>query len=166
MEFGTYLGGARAILVTDLPIYEVERRINQHVGTLFGPEKTQASGWASFGQLRLWHQAQPMAGDRVLAGRIRPREGGSVLHLHYRTPWPLVVFTAVMCIGFAAYMLWTIIDDGNVLALLFLAALSLGPIAYLFPGEENAEREMGHLLDFLRETLDARDTEATPPAPG
>jgi hypothetical protein len=165
MGLGDYLGGTRLTLVTDLPPYQVVAMINDHVRTAFKNRGTTASGWAGANRLWLWHRSRPIgsSGDRVLAGRIRPRGRGSVIHLHYRIPWPLAILSAAIVLGLAGYTLWTIIGYGSIAALLFFAAISLAPLAYLFPGEENANREMGNLMDFLCETLDARTPEREPP---
>lgn len=165
MAFGEYLGGTRLTLVTDLPPHQVVALINDHVRTVFENRSTIASGWAGSNRLRLWHRSRPIgsSGDRVLAGRIRPDGQGSLIHLHYRIPWPVAVKIGAIGIWLAGYALWTIIGYGSALLLLVFAGLSLVPLAYLFPGKENAKREMGNLMDFLCETLDARPPEPEPP---
>ena len=105
MRIGDYYRGVRIELATKLPPEEVERQINDGAASILTPFATGVVGSARFGAIRLRLRRSLFRNDAkpILAGRIRPDRGGSLLHLVWRGPLPMLVFFPLMYLNFAAF---------------------------------------------------------------
>jgi hypothetical protein len=162
-----YFVGRRLRLATRLPPDEAARRINDGAASILSPFATGVIGWARFGRIRLryrrslWWRSDARP---ILAGRIRADRGGSLIHLNYRGPLPLIVFLpfwyaalVLMAVVFLASVLSSGVETAFVFAFpLMLVVMLIFPAALVRFSLTRADADFEEMLAFLRTSLAAR----------
>lgn len=172
MRIGDYYRGVRIELATKLPPDEVERRINEGAQSILTPFASGVIGWARFGAIRLrFRRSRWFRNDArpILAGHIRPDRGGSLLHLVWRGPVPMLIFFPFFYLILLAFGgIWIAVGVAEaepmvraVFATTFLIMLAT-PALVLLLGVRGAEADLEALLAFLKERLVAHEVAPRP----
>ena len=147
----------------------VAERINAAAASSYWPFHTDAVvGGIRLGRLRLRFVRSPFEYNAkpVLAGRLREIRSGSLLMLRYRAPFLVYVFDVVWFCFWGMVILAMLGQFGErnpdltktELTLIWasLLAMLVTPLALHYVGTRKSDEELGYLLDFLAERIDAK----------
>ena len=169
MRLRDYLVGQPVRLTSRHSPREVAERINEAAGSRFWPFHTDAVvGGVWLGRLRLRYVSSPFEYNAKpqLAGGLREGRSGSILELRYRAPSWVYVFDLVWfgALGMVTLVMLGLVGERNpdltnsdlVFIWTILLALLAAPLALHYVGTRNSDEELGYLLDFLAERIDAK----------
>lgn len=160
MKVSEYLKGRRVRLVSPLDPDAVQAAINAHTRSGFQPFGKGVAGWARLGRVRLRYKAGyfDYNAKPVLIGRIENDMGRTRLELSYRAP--LKVYGFLLLWLFLFMLPWNLLSyaltqsptlSGIAFELgLFLLYLVTPLLVHWF-GTMDADEELGHMLEFLRQ---------------
>jgi hypothetical protein len=147
----------------------VAERINAAAASSFWPFHSDAVvGGVWLGRLRLRFVSSPLEYNAkpLLAGRLRETRSGSILTLRYRAPFWVYFFDLFWfcALGMVILMMLGQFGERNPdltnsdLAFIWalLLAMLVTPLAFHYVGTRNSDEELGYLLDFLAERIDAK----------
>ena len=147
----------------------VAERVNSAAKSSLWPFHSDAVvGGIWLGRLRLRYVTSPMEYNAkpVLTGRLYEARSGSILELRYRAPsWTYFFYLFWVCaLGVVILLMLGLVGERNpdltpgdlVFIWTTLLGLLAAPFALHYIGTRKSDEELGYLLDFLGEHIDAK----------
>ena len=147
----------------------VADRINEAAGSRFWPFHTDAVvGGVWLGILRLRYVNSPFEYNAkpVLVGALRQDRSGSILKLRYRAPAWVYFFDLIWfgALSMVILMLLGLVGQRNpdltggdlLFSWTVLLVLLVTPLALHYFGTRKSDEELGYLLEFLKECVEAK----------
>lgn len=169
MRLQDYFFGQPVRLTSRHSPQKVRARVNEAAKSRFWPFHIDAVvGGIWQGRLRLRYVTSPFGYNAkpVLAGEVLVGGSGSILELRYRAPSWIYVFDLAWygVLGMVTLGMLGLIGERNpdltsndlVFAWTIILAMLAAPAALHYFGTRNADEELGYLLDFLVEHIDAK----------
>lgn len=166
MRLRDYFAGESFRLRSPMSAPTVAERINEAAGSAFWPFTKGVVGGVWSGHIRLRYRSSLFEYNAkpVLSGSLQNAPSGSSLELRYRAPLWVYGFYLVWYLFLALVVAWLIgngwapeLTGGDrAMALGIIAILLIAPLGLHAVGTRRSEEELGSLLDFLFQHVEAK----------
>ncbi|MXO91217.1 hypothetical protein GRI41_10310 [Altererythrobacter aquaemixtae] len=159
MKLFDYFVGQSVVLISRLPLADVEQRINDATPPWYWPFADGVRGWAWFGRVRLSYTVAwffDYGAKPVLAGRLVDELGATRLQAKYRAPASAYIFYAMWYFVLTSTVISLLaswfddkLEPGGWTLLPFIGIMLAAPLVMHFVFTRKSEDDLDAVLVFL-----------------